>query len=389
MTTATGQEIAAALKTDPFWIDPAVADQLNPALLEKAKTTAEGLDFPVYVIAVDDQSVDRELLQQVKVFHGGEGAFIMINGTDGLAADQTFSDSKQKLEVMDQYLNGMDEWNYSTPSTTKLNILLGYYADPQPRDDTEAVTGQDVPGSEVVDSGNSGSFAPLFLGGAILVLALVIAGIWLARSMRQRADERRRTDAFRLPARLLDRVDSLQRGALRESISAETTALAETIDRLHTADLDREGGDRVERALDAYQIARRIVDDPEAARIDLAGAMVLIRQAGREIAEVQRGRRKKRSARSGLPESLCTVNPLHGEAQTTSRVDADGQSVRVPVCRTCSADLAAGRELQWIFDGDRPYVESPSVWSRTLFGVIGGDLVTALHRERPEFDREV
>ena len=46
MTTATGQEIAAALKTDPFWIDPAVADQLNPALLEKAKTTAEGLDFP-------------------------------------------------------------------------------------------------------------------------------------------------------------------------------------------------------------------------------------------------------------------------------------------------------------------------------------------------------
>ncbi|WP_228278175.1 hypothetical protein [Brevibacterium limosum] len=57
-----------------------------------------------------------------------------------------------------------------------------------------------------------------------------------------------------------------------------------------------------------------------------------------------------------------------------------GRSVRVPVCDSCLSDLHADRELQWIFDGDRPYVEGGSVWAQTLFGAIGGDLVTALHR---------
>ena len=380
--TATGEQIAEALEADPFWIDPAVADRLNPALMEKAKMTAEGVDFPVYVIAVDAPSVDRDLLKQITTAHGGEGAFVMINGTDGLTTEATFTDSAQRSEVIDQYSNGADEWNFSTPSTTKLNILLGYYADPQERTEAQAGTGQEVPGSEVVEDSGSGSFAPLFLGGAILVLALVIAGVWLAKSLRRS----RQDAAYRLPSRLLDRVDSLQRDSLRDSISADTTALAESIDRLHTTDLPAADADRVERALDAYQIARRIVDDTSSSRIDLAGAMVLICQAGREIAEAQRGSRRRRGRTGSLPESLCTVNPLHGEAQTTSRVDADGQSIRVPVCRMCEDDLAAGRGLQWIFDGDRPYVETSSIWSRTLFGAIGGDLVTALHRERPDLD---
>jgi hypothetical protein len=55
--------------------------------------------------------------------------------------------------------------------------------------------------------------------------------------------------------------------------------------------------------------------------------------------------------------------------------------VRVPVCSNCLGDLASGRELQWLYDGDRPYVEGGTVWARTLFGAIGGDLVTALHRQ--------
>ncbi|WP_220087762.1 hypothetical protein, partial [Burkholderia multivorans] len=110
---------------------------------------------------------------------------------------------------MDQYTNAMGEWNVSTPSTTKLNILLGYYADPQERTEAQAGTGQEVPGSEVVVDSGSGSLAPLLLGGSIL--ALVIAGVWLLRRLRQGA-------AYRLPSRLLDRVDTLQRDSLRDSI---------------------------------------------------------------------------------------------------------------------------------------------------------------------------
>lgn len=55
--------------------------------------------------------------------------------------------------------------------------------------------------------------------------------------------------------------------------------------------------------------------------------------------------------------------------------------MRVPLCLGCQQDLQAGNQLQWIFDGDSPYVEGSSVWAETLFGSIGSDLVTALKRQ--------
>jgi hypothetical protein len=256
---------------------------------------------------------------------------------------------------------------------------------------------------QTVDGSNS--TATLFLGGAVLVLALVIARHLVRRSRRERAKAARTRRRFELPARLLDRVDDLQRKTLREGLNEDTTELADEITQLQTQELSTTDAEGVERALDAYQMARAIVDDGEAERIDLAGAMVLLRQAGREIAEVKLHKSTKRGTKArksdaarasastksaktrGLPESLCTVNPLHGEARTNRLVSTErkghlaGKSVRVPVCGSCQSDLQSGRELQWIFDGDRPYVDGRSVWAQTLFGAIDGDLVTALHRQ--------
>src|SRR5699024_12578642 len=72
-----------------------------------------------------------------------------------------------------------------------------------------------------------------------------------------------------------------------------------------------------------------------------------------------------------LPQSLCTINPLHGEAGGTSEVRTAGRSVRVPVCEDCRADLRAGNQLQWIFDEGRPYVEGTSVWADRKSDVEG------------------
>ncbi|RBP62353.1 hypothetical protein DFO66_11519 [Brevibacterium sanguinis] len=381
------QTIAEALKTEPFHVDPAVAGHLDPRLLETAKSKAEGLDFDVYVIAVPDDHIDRDLLEQIKVFNGGEGSFIMVNGKTDLAVDVHFEDDHDlQMQVMEQMSVGYDTWSHGTPSLTKLNILLDLYADPQTApDELPGETVEEVGQGEVVQD-TSSSFAPLFLGGSVLVLALVIAGVFLLRGLRQRRAQARRQQAYQLPGELLRKVDSLQRRSLRESIHADTASLAERLDRLRLRTLDETDAARVTRALDAYQWARTIVDDETADRLDLAGAMVLLRQAGREIAEVSEHRRR-RGRQGGLPQSLCTVNPLHGEATTTARVDADARSVRVPVCADCSADLREGNQLQWIFDGDRPYVEGSSIWSQTLFGVIGGDLVTALQRRRPDARR--
>lgn len=382
--TADAQQVAEALKTDPFYIEESLDGSLNAKLVDKAQSTAKELDFDVYVIAVEEDPIDTDLLQQIKVFNGGEGSFIMINGSHGLSADVHFEDQHElQMQVMEQLSVARDEWNHSSPATTKLNILLDLYAEPQEYKQEEAVTGQEAPGSEVQTVDGSGSFAPMFLGGAVLILALVIAGIWFSRSRRQRREVTRTQQRFQLPDRLLNRVDSLQRQSLRETINAATTQLAGEIERLQTQNLNPASAANVERGLDAYQMARTIVDDETSERIDLAGAMVLLRQAGREIAEVDAGRKKKRSSGTGsrLPQSLCTINPLHGEAESTTRVDADGASVRVPVCSSCLQDLQADNQLQWIFDGDRPYVEGNSIWAKTLFGAIGSDLVTALRRQ--------
>lgn len=377
--TVDAEQVAKALQTDPVYIEESLAGSLNPALMDKAEATMGNVDYDVYVIAVDQDFLDSDLLEQIKVFNGGEGVYVMINGGSALTVDQHFEDQHElQMQVMEQLSIARDEWNVGTPSTTKLNTLLDLYADPQTKTEEEAGTAQEASGSEVQTVDDSGSFAPMFLGIAVLVLAIVIAGIWFTRSWRQRSTKKRLQKKYQLPDRLLERVDSLQRRSLRETINADTTQIADEIDRLQTQNLDAPDSEKVERSLDAYQIARRIVDDEDSERIDLAGAMVLLRQAGREIAEVGAGRTKKAGTRgrSKLPQSLCTINPLHGEAQSTTRLDADGTGVRVPVCRSCQNDRQAANQLQWIFDGDRPYVEGDSVWAQTLFGAIGSDLCT-------------
>ncbi|SMY05080.1 MULTISPECIES: hypothetical protein [Brevibacterium] len=378
-------QIADSLKADHFYIDESAVGTLDSRLVDKAKSTTQGLDFDVYVIAVDDKVLDLDLLREVAADHGGEGSFVLISDTTQLYTEvQIEDDHDLAMQVMEQNANAHAQWSVQTPSLSKLNTLLKFYAHPEAvKEPGEPVAGQEVPGSDFGQESNSSSFAPMFLGGAVLVLALVIAGVFLVRTLKSRAAESRRHHEFRLPRKLLDRVDSLQRTSLRDDINADTSRIAGEIDRLQTSNLDADKAAKVERALDGYQIARSIVDDRDTERIDLAGAMVLLRQAGRELAEVESGKKGKPGTRnrSKLPQSLCTINPLHGEAQSTTRLDADSSGVRVPVCGSCQNDLQVGNQLQWIFDGDTPYAEGESIWAQTLFGAIGGDLVTALHRQ--------
>lgn len=62
-------------------------------------------------------------------------------------------------------------------------------------------------------------------------------------------------------------------------------------------------------------------------------------------------------------------------------VTVDSTDVEVASAYVDALRSAADNQLQWIFDGDRPYVEGSSVWAETLFGSIGSDLVTALKRQ--------
>lgn len=141
--TQQAQTIAEALSTDPVYVTKSAQGEVNETLLQKAETKIDGLDFDVYVIVSGDDGADRDLLEQVKVYNGGEGAFIMIDTNTDLVVDYTFEDQHDlQMQVMEQMSVGRDQWSHSTPSQTKLNMLLDLYADPQAAPERE--TGQEA-----------------------------------------------------------------------------------------------------------------------------------------------------------------------------------------------------------------------------------------------------
>src|SRR5699024_9520137 len=287
--SADAQQIAAALETDPFFIDESLEGSLNAGLMDKAQETVDDLDFDfdVYVIAVDDDYNDRDLLGQIMDSNGGEGSFIMINGTNDLTVDYHFDDDHElQSQIRDQLSNARDEWNVTSPSTTKLNILLDYYAHPEEADDSGQVEGQEAPGSEVQTVDDDGGPSAMLFGGIVVALVLVIIGVWITRSLRRRVADRRRQKQFQLPPQLLERVVTLQLQSMRANITDDDPDIVAEIDRLHTVDLSSDGAVKVGRAPAVYENAREIVDDEAAGRLDLAGSAVLLHQAGRDFAAV-------------------------------------------------------------------------------------------------------
>ncbi|SDT34413.1 hypothetical protein [Jiangella sp. DSM 45060] len=106
--------------------------------------------------------------------------------------------------------------------------------------------------------------------------------------------------------------------------------------------------------------------------LDAVGATVLAAVA---VRETERATSPKRE-----PYRPCFVNPLHGEARNTVRID--GSSIDAPVCRDCNRDqdrfLAVRRRLR----GSMPYVETSTVWARTGFGALVGDLAAQVLDDR-------
>lgn len=396
-TTSSGQDIANYLQSHDIYVDKSIESTINAKQLAHAQKTIDGLDFPVHVaiVADGDYNADHDLFDQIKVFHGGDGAFVLVTTGDSvdLITDVRIpGDHDTELLLKQQYVNAMDTASYGTPAMTKLNVLLGFYANPKaPKersyDQHPGHTGGT--GTAVEAGGNFLTQAPVLSSSVIIAVVLVVAGLILAARSRRR---RRRNADFTLPAAMLERVDSLQRDSLRESIQEDTSALARRLDALSTESLAPDQAAHVSRALDAYQMARAIVDDGASARIDLAGAMVLLNQAGREIAETRATKRERRKSSVVLPKNLCAINPLHGRATSTASVTTGAKggettAVNVPVCANCLKDVNRGNRLQWIYEGDQPYFMTKTVWARTLFGAIGGDLVTALQKEKPHLHR--
>ncbi|GAB3558233.1 hypothetical protein [Spelaeicoccus albus] len=363
--------IAAVLQKKRLYVGPGVADALGKKPLDRAADKARGLDYPVYIIAVKDDDADNsvdstDLLDSIHSALGRKGLYILVPA-GGLVNFDVY-DVKQFEQIYEQAKNWRAQTPSGTPAATSLNTFLNFLAHPKkaPSDDAGQVV---VPPSSIDTDAGIGVGGIIGYGSLALIAVIAAVAALIVRGRRRK---------YRMPRRILTAVRNSQRSDLRKELSDDTLGISARLQQLHVTSLTANAADRVRHGLDAYDLAGRIVDDDNSGAVDLAGAMVLLRVAERDLFAVDSG---GKSAGRG-PRAFSSVNPLHGEATTTAKITTSGgATIEVPATKDEAADLKAGRTPAWLNDGDAPYFTRQSVWASTLFGATGADLVDTVTKE--------
>ncbi|NUL59114.1 hypothetical protein F7P83_01740 [Brevibacterium luteolum] len=390
-------QLAEHLQTDPLHIAPAVAVDVPSTTrqaLEDELAAQPDNGIPVYVVITEPGHADANLGTLTHEALGGHDSVILVLAPhEGIVRQTVNVPTELGLEYHQRIAAGEAGHAGDPPPTEAISILA------QLRDESfevqqghEAGVEQPAPAprTEVIDPG-AGLAAALVLVPVALAAAAVTAGVVLRRRRQRKA-------RYQLPKEMLAHARALQAERLRGDLSADSLRIAARLEELDTQDLDAAHARQVEHGLDAYALAGRIVDDPAAGAVDLAGALVLLSIAARDLDAVERSApqtqvpARQRRGRAAVPEraeprKLCAFDPTHGESTGEVRETGRAGGARVPACGACAAGVEAGRPPDWLYDGATPYAEADTVWARTLFGAVGDDLVTQLQRATPGSQR--
>ncbi len=196
---------------------------------------------------------------------------------------------------------------------------------------------------------------------AVIIGALIAAAGATFLVARRHRGARHVDDRPVLPGRVFSLAREASRDDLAERADAMLIALSSLIDAApETA--------QTQRALDAYEAAKRVLGDGKPDIPDLVGALVCI-DAGREALSP-----------GGDEPPPCTYDPRHGAAGGDA-VTVDGTKLRL--CKACRRDVAAGRPADVLRDGHgRPYFEGDTVWARSGYGAWGDPVSEVLGRRR-------
>lgn len=390
------QDVAESLRENPLCIDSAIANDVRSKTREsiEEELAAQSDDgIPVYVIITERDKVDSDLGVIIHAALGGQDSIILtLAPSEGIVWSTVNVPADQALEYHQRIDAG--EGSPGDPPATQVVGILRSLRDEsfevQENYDSSVEQPPPEPRTEVIDPG-AGLASALVLIPVLMAAAAVTASVILKRRRRARA-------RYRLPAKMLTHARELQASSLRRDLSEDSLHIAERLQGFDTDHLDDEQTRRVEHGLDAYALAGRIVDDPASGPVDLAGALVLLSIAARDLDAVERSapqargaarrRRGQAAEPAGMkPRRLCAFDPTHGESTSEVRDDSRAGGARIPACAHCAADVEAGRSPDWLYDGAKPYVEADTIWARTLFGAVGDDHVTQLQREKPGSQR--
>lgn len=377
--------IAAVLRKDPVYIDPAYSSAFPPAVRAEVRRRASALGYPVYSIVLPltpsdlFQGKEQRVLTLVMDALRRPGLYVVVDGSNRFPYYAQREQTDPDLDkVSAARKRALDDTGYQATPTqvlTRMYELLALPALPPASPSAERKdTGDQPPGQPA--GGMPGGLVAVSI---VAVLLTVLVGLGRVIALRRRGDEAqpapRREKPFTIPPHVAATVAAERRRRLTRESSAELTRLGSELAALPT---DAGNGlQHQQRALDAHHAAGRVLDSSQDL-VDVVGAMVLLDRARREYdlaRAVAAGRRAV-----DVPE-LCAFNPLHGRsAGRPTRVDADGTTLTLPLCAECRSALKRGTAPASLPGDDGPYWHGHDLWARTFFGALGDDLAGEVSR---------
>jgi hypothetical protein len=352
--SSDGRAIAAALRRDPLYVDPAYASALPTAKRAELVRRIRRSPVPIYVILVPlvkggTWQTSEQVTTVVRDHLGRDGAYVTFNTEfdDVFDVVRWGGTDDERRDANDAGWAVSYEKRYKTLATRLARcvdlIATGQGTETYAREQTRAFPPSPRPTPKPKPKPKNDLALPL--GAAAVVV--VAAGLWWLRRRRDRAA----MEALKLPRAVFEAAGEAEEDELRARAERDLVALGE--------DLPSEG-----RALDAYTAAGRTLDGARSTA-DLAGVLALV--------QIARGR------------TPCYFDPRHGEGTISVTWRAPGTRPKhdVRVCAACAKAVRDRRAPDVVLDRGRPYYEAATPWAETGYGQLG-DLVGRILGAQPE-----
>lgn len=427
-TVKRTEQIVAALKKDPVYVDPAYRTAVPPARREKLVAQIERTGLPLKVALVpladgDAYAGDAGVLAELLHDRLGQRELILITTSDlsgWLRGYEWPSDQHQAEAAVNAvgHLPGMSEAGLATKVSKAIELVEGGRGEEVYREATADLASGGSPSRPLQADGDTDAegfpWMPVGLGAGTAVA--VGAGLVL----RQRRRAGGAGQPFARPHAVIAAAREADLARLRDRAEQEVLALGEAVRAVELppasatatsgpdggADTPSGGGTEAARAalqqaLDAYAAAGTVLDSA-ARRVDLAGVLALVAEGHDALRAVRhtakpspppgrrglarwasRRRHPSRSAADATtPLPLCFFNPLHGRSarRLAWRPLGTRHMLDVAACSECARAVAehqAPEVLTDEWDGRAvPYFEVPaehSVWAATGYGSLVDD----------------
>ncbi len=374
MHTATVDELIEQLRDDPVLVQPSMGMGDSELAHDVLSEAAADADLPMYVVLAEmpgELAATEQPAEQAAVLFRdelGEGiyhvAFLGAGSYTGAwGAPDDFDLRQAYTELRAAEENGPGEY---PRSSALFEAAVMVRAAAAPGEDLPSSVVDDYvsepwafvpdPPTSMADAEATRWVATLATGIGVLVAGLIITvGVVRAKPLRARKGDAARPAYEAVP-------EGIERRAKKHLADARRR-----LDELSGDELATPTGEKVSSAIDA---AERVLDTGD--DLDAVGAYVLALTADREVDRVSRP-----ELRTYQP---CFINPMHGEAEDAVRVG--GSSIDAPVCSACGRRQGAFLSVRRGLRGWVPYVETSTVWARTGYGALVGDLAEQVLADR-------